>query len=167
MVSEWSVLFRSTIATSAPEATRDCAMTRPKPLAPPVTTATRPSRENCASVLFKCGPPLPWTFGSGGNSPVDSGYFTSMVWSVLAELPSWSKPGFPSVAELDSWKESSLLLRPGVEETYLCVAWRCARVVGTVTEGQARARVAARTICCLAILKERRVEKAGLLVRSE
>ena len=46
-------LFKSTMATSAPEMTQAWLMTSPNPRAPPVTTATPPSSVKEANVLLK------------------------------------------------------------------------------------------------------------------
>ena len=83
------VLFKSTIATSAPEITSAWDMTSPKPRAPPVITATRPSNENDANVLLLCTPPRPCT-GALLGSLDSSGYSTRTVSDVRAIVPSCS-----------------------------------------------------------------------------
>lgn len=61
-------------------------MTRPSPLAPPVTTPTLPSKEKEARVRFMCIPPRPVTGTEEGSSP-SSGYSTVMESSVRAKAP--------------------------------------------------------------------------------
>jgi len=82
------ILFKSTIARSAPLLTKAWPITRPSPLAPPVITATLPSRENEASVRLKCSPPLPWILVRASDS-VSLGYSTWMEESVRACDPPW------------------------------------------------------------------------------
>ena len=83
------ILLRSTIATSAPLITNACDMTSPKPRAPPVITATRPSNEKDANVLLLCTPPRPCT-GALLGSLDSSGYSTRTVFEVRAMVPSCS-----------------------------------------------------------------------------
>ena len=99
-----NLLFRSTIATSAPLTTNAWLMTNPKPLAPPVTTPTLPSRLKLESVRLKWKPPRPCTGFDSGIS-LSSGYGTRMVLSVRECLPSCaSEPSWPAV--LYSWCSS-------------------------------------------------------------
>lgn len=85
------LLFMSTIAKLAPLITMPWPITRPRPLAPPVTTPTLPSNEKEARVRFICWPPRPWTGTEGGSSP-SSGYSTVMDSSVRAKPPGTGEP---------------------------------------------------------------------------
>ena len=107
-----SSLFMSTMATSAPEVTRAWAITRPRPRAPPVTTATLPSIEKEASVRLKCEPPRPTTGFEGGRS-FSSGYSTTMSSRVRAYWPSWPplSPGSPEVVPALTWSSFESLSR--------------------------------------------------------
>lgn len=92
-----NVLFRSTIATSAPLTTSAWLITSPNPLAPPVTTPTRSSKLKVASVLLKWNPPRPCTGFDEGRSS-SSGYSTLIRLSVRECWPSCSRaPSFPAV----------------------------------------------------------------------
>ena len=97
----WNSLFKSTNATSAPLSANACAITRPNPLAPPVTIAVFPSKLKLASVRLKCGPPLPCNGTPRGRSS-SSGYSTVMLSSVRAYWPSWS-PEAPGSPEVVAW----------------------------------------------------------------
>ena len=63
-------------------------MTRPRPLAPPVTRAVLPSRENEARVLWKWKPPRPWTGSWLGTAFSSKGI--SIESSVLEKDPTCS-----------------------------------------------------------------------------
>lgn len=88
-------------------------MTNPRPLAPPVTTAVRPSRLNVGKVLTYCIPPLPRKGRSRGNS-ASSGYSTIISRSVREAEPSCGPAEVPVASVEDLWYGSgaSLSRRP-------------------------------------------------------
>lgn len=92
------------MATSAPETTKAWAMTRPRPLAPPVTRAVLPSREKEARVLWKWKPPRPWTGSCLGTAFSSKGI--SMVSSVLENEPTCSP--FSSGMDFSSWRKKGV-----------------------------------------------------------
>lgn len=60
------ILFKSTMATSAPLSIHAWLITSPSPRAPPVITQTRLSSEKLANVRLKCMPPRPEMGWLGG-----------------------------------------------------------------------------------------------------
>jgi hypothetical protein len=98
-------LFMSTIATSAPETTMAWDITRPRPLAPPVTTPTLSSSEKLASVRRLR--PRPCTGLDEGSSLSSSGCSKRKESSVREALPSCPVSAVEAVVNL-SWRASSL-----------------------------------------------------------
>ena len=84
-----SLLFKSTIATSAPLSMHAWLITRPSPRAPPVMTHTRFSSEKLASVRLKCIPPRP-EMGWLGGWDSSSGCLICTLLSVREKAPAWT-----------------------------------------------------------------------------
>lgn len=117
-------------------------MTKPRPRAPPVTTAVLPSSENEAKVLLAWMPPLPCTGTEGGRS-FSSGYSTTMSWFVRANWPSWS-PLSPGSLDVDAalWSASLELFSGRLSED---VKGRIEEIAGCA--GRKAWALAARATC--------------------
>jgi hypothetical protein len=141
-------LFMSTIATSAPETTMAWDITRPKPLAPPVTTPTLSSSEKLASVRRLR--PRPCTGLDEGSSLSSSGCSNRKESSVREALPSCPVSVVEAVVNL-SWRLSSLG-SSGDTLSNLGVTWLNARVAGFATEAALKVEVRIARVACLTML---------------
>jgi hypothetical protein len=141
-------LFMSTIATSAPETTMAWDMTRPRPLAPPVTTPTLSSSEKLASVRRLR--PRPCTGLDEGSSLSSSGCSKRKESSVREALPSCPVSVVEAVVNL-SWRLSSLG-SSGDTLSNLGVTLLNARVAGLATGAALKVVVRTARVACLMML---------------